>query len=103
MSKVGQKEILTQKQVIQFFKNQLGYDYLGNWEDRENNSNIEESYLTDWLKRQGHGDKIIGKVLYELGKAKAVSGTKTLYDANPAKHQNLWDFSARVLATQSVS
>ena len=81
MSKVGQKEILTQKQVIQFFKDQLGYDYLDDWKDRENNSNIEEGYLTDWLKRRGHSVKIIGKVLYELGKAKAVSGTKTLYDA----------------------
>jgi type I restriction enzyme, R subunit len=82
MSRVGQKEILTQKQVVQFFKDQLDYDYLGHWQDREGNSNIEEGLLRDWLKRQGHSDKIIGKVLYELGKAKAVSGSKTLYDAN---------------------
>ncbi|MCR9293324.1 MAG: type I restriction endonuclease subunit R, partial [bacterium] len=53
------------------------------------NSNIEEDYLTDWLKRQGHSDKIIGKVLYELGKAKAVSGTKTLYDANREVYSKL--------------
>lgn len=82
MSKVGQKEVLTQKQVIKFFNNNLGYGYLGHWKDREGNSNIEESYLTDWLKRQGHDDKIIGKVLFELDKARVVSGTKTLYDAN---------------------
>lgn len=89
MSKVGQREILTQKRVIQFFQEQLGYDYLGDWGDRECNSNIEEAYLTDWLKRQGHGDKIIGKVLYELGKAKAVSGTKILYDANREVYSKL--------------
>ncbi len=89
MSNVGQKEILTQKQVIQFFKDQLGYAYLGNWHDRESNSNIEEGYLTNWLKRQGHSDKIINKVLYELGKAKAVSGTKTLYDANREVYSKL--------------
>lgn len=82
MSAVGQKEILTQKRVIQLFKSQLGYEYLGNWHERERNNNIEEGYLSTWLKRQGHSDKIIGKVLYELGKAKAVSGTKTLFDAN---------------------
>jgi type I restriction enzyme R subunit len=27
------------------FKEQLGYDYYGNWEERDKNSNIEESYL----------------------------------------------------------
>src|SRR5258706_3058316 len=82
MSKVGQKEILTQKHVIQLFKNELGYAYLGHWKDRVGNSNVEQGLLTSWLKRQGHGDKIIAKVLHELGKAKALSGSKTLYDAN---------------------
>lgn len=89
MSNVGQREIHTQKQVIQFFTEQLRYQYLGDWKDRDSNSNIEESFLTDWLKRQGHSDKIIGKVLYELGKAKAVSGTKTLYDANREVYSKL--------------
>ena len=82
MSEVGQKEILTQKHVIQFFKNELGYDYLGHWKDREGNSNVEEGLLSNWLNRQGHSEKIITKVLHEFGKAKALSGSKTLYDAN---------------------
>ncbi len=82
MSQVGQKEILTQKHVIHLFKDEMGYDYLGNWKDREGNSNVEEALLTDWLKRQEHSEKIITKVLHELGKAKALSGSKTLYDAN---------------------
>jgi type I restriction enzyme, R subunit len=38
--------------------------------------------LSAWLKRQGHDDKIIVKVLYEIGKAKALGGGKNLYDAN---------------------
>jgi type I restriction enzyme, R subunit len=82
VSTVGQHEIRTQKSVIEFFKKALDYDYLGYWKDRDGNSAIEESYLTDWLKRQGHSDKIIGKVLFELGKAAALGGSKTLYDAN---------------------
>lgn len=82
MSKVGQKEILTQKHVVRFFQDELGYDYLGNWKDRLDNSNIEEGLLTDWLKRQGHSDQIIVKVLRELDKAAALGGSKTLYDAN---------------------
>lgn len=89
MSQIGQKEILTQLHVKQVFENQLGYDYLGHWKDHENNSNIEEGLLTNWLNKQGHSDKIIGKVLYELGKAKAVSGTKTLYDANREVYSKL--------------
>ncbi len=82
MSDIGQRELFTQMQVVEFFRNNLKYNYLGHWKDRRNNGNIEESDLSCWLKRRGHGDKIVGKVLYELGKAKAVGGAKTLYDAN---------------------
>ena len=82
MSNVGQREILTQKRVIAFFRDALGYVYLGHWQDREDNSNVEESLLTDWLKRQGHSEKIISKVLFELDKAAALGGSKTLYSAN---------------------
>ena len=63
MSNVGQKEILTQKHVIQLFKNELGYRYLGHWSDRVGNSNVEEALLSDWLKQRGHSDKIITQVL----------------------------------------
>lgn len=82
MSMVGEKEARTQKRVVEFFLNALGYSYLGYWKDRDGNSNVEEDLLTKWLKRQGHDDKIIGKVLYQLGKARALSGSKMLYDAN---------------------
>ena len=82
MSAVGQREFLTQQRVIAFFRSALGYTYLGHWQDRDGNSNTETRLLTDWLTRQGHGDKIIGKVLFELSKAVAISGNKTLYDAN---------------------
>ncbi len=82
MSKVGQREILTQRHVIRLFKDELCYDYLGLWKDRPDNSNIEKTLLTDWLKRKDHSDKIIAKVFHALDKATALSGSKTLYDAN---------------------
>jgi len=82
VSNVGQHEIRTQRGVIEFFKKALDYTYLGHWKDRDGNSAIEEGLLTNWLKRQGHNDKIIRKVLFELGKAAALGGSKTLYDAN---------------------
>ena len=47
MSEVGQKEILTQKHVIQFFRDGLGYDYLGNWKDRPDNTEQRTLQLVD--------------------------------------------------------
>ncbi len=82
MSRVGQREILTQKSVVAFFQDALGYTYLGHWRDRDGNSNIEQELLTGWLKRQGYSHKIIQKALFELGKVVALGGSKTLYDAN---------------------
>lgn len=68
MSTVGQHELRTQKDVLQFFHDKLDYRYVGNWKYREGNSNVEEGLLSNWLKQQGHDEKIIGKVLHELGK-----------------------------------
>ena len=82
MSTVGQREIRTQRQVIAFFRDALGYAYLGNWQDRADNRNVEKGLLTGWLKGQGHSDRIIDKALYELNKAAALGGGKTLYEAN---------------------
>jgi len=82
MSAVGQREIQTQRRVVAFFQNALGYEYLGHWQDRSGNRNVEREHITDWLKCQGHSDKIIDKVLLELNKAAALGGSKTLYDAN---------------------
>jgi len=82
MSTVGQLEFFAQQRVIKFFKDALGYTYLGHWKDRADNSNIEEKLLTDWLKRQVHSEKIVNKVLFELRKAATLGGSKTLYDAN---------------------
>ncbi|ENV58331.1 hypothetical protein F951_00660 [Acinetobacter soli CIP 110264] len=57
----------TQQQVIAVLKT-LGFSYLGNWQYRENNSNIEPEYLTEFLKSQGHSDHEISKVYDELNK-----------------------------------
>ena len=82
MSPVGQREIKTQRRVVAFFRDVLGYRYLGDWSDRANNSYVEPEILGGWLRRQGHGDRIIGRTLERLVKAAAPGGSKTLYDAN---------------------
>lgn len=50
MSTVGQSERATQNRIIALFRDELGYRYLGDWTDREANSNMEEGLLHAWLK-----------------------------------------------------
>ena len=45
MSNVGQIERKAQDRVVKLFQEQLGYEYLGNWEYRDGNSNIEVELL----------------------------------------------------------
>ena len=83
MSTVGQRERATQDRVVKLFREQLGYKYLGNWEEHPNNSNIEKTYLRPFLKRQGYSDTLIRKALFELNKV-AGDQTRSLYDINKA-------------------
>ncbi|HCF38189.1 MAG TPA: restriction endonuclease subunit R, partial [Thermosipho africanus] len=69
MNKVGRRERVTQNRVIKLFKDKLGYEYLGNWHDRENNSNIEEEILRNYLKRKGYNGELINRAVEQLMKA----------------------------------
>ena len=50
MSDVGQIERKAQERVVGLFRDSLGYEYLGNWEYREGNSNIEVELLMQNLQ-----------------------------------------------------
>jgi type I restriction enzyme R subunit len=89
MSNVGQKERVTQRRVVQFFQNELNYDYLGDWQDRDNNRNIEEGLLTKWLQGRGVSDVLIKRALRQLDTAAALGEGKKLYDANKAMYSLL--------------
>ena len=82
MSAVGELEIRTQRRVVAHFRDRLGYKYLGDWQDRPNNRNIEADLLRRFLARRGHDPAIISKALDKLIKAAALGGGKTLYEAN---------------------
>ena len=82
MSTVGERELRTQLRVVDFFRDALGYAYLGHWKNRPDNGNVERALLSDWLERQGHSGSVIDRALFALGKAAALGGSKTLYDAN---------------------
>ena len=82
MNAVGEREINTQGRAIHFFQDALGYTYLGNRQDRADNSNIEKTLLTDWLTSRGYDSNIIKKVLSRLERTAAVGGNRTLSEAN---------------------
>ena len=82
MNTVGEKEIQTQGRVVTFFQDVLGYTYRGTWQERPNNSNIEKTLLTDWLKTQGHNDNIIKKTLSNLQRKAKIGVNRTLREAN---------------------
>jgi type I restriction enzyme R subunit len=89
MSNVGQIERKTQQRVVKLFRDTLGYDYLGDWKDREGNRNIEPELLRAFLKdKQGYDDALINRAMYSLDKA-AGDTSKSLYDRNRAVYDLL--------------
>ena len=86
MNKVGQIERVTQNRVVKLFQEELGYTYLGDWQERENNSNIEEKLLTTYLERKNYSKNQINKAIYEL-KTTANNFNDSLYTTNKNVYQ----------------
>nr|MBG3153196.1 type I restriction endonuclease subunit R [Proteus mirabilis] len=82
MSNVGQRERITQNRIVQFFQTDLGYRYLGDWQDRANNKNIEVEILVDWLTKRGVSEVLINRTIRQLDAAAALGEGKKLYYAN---------------------
>ena len=84
------KERITQNRIVQALTSQLGYAYLGNWEEREGNSNVEEALLKDWLTLTGkYSEVLINKALFEFKKLAAVNVSDDLYPVNKAVYSAL--------------
>ena len=82
MNPVGDPEVITQKRVIQLFREELHYRYLGDWKDRAN-SNIEEGLLRDYLTRNKYSDVQINRAIHLLHLA-AENNHRSLYLNNKA-------------------
>jgi type I restriction enzyme R subunit len=88
MNDIGKSERQTQNRLIALFRDELGYEYLGNWSDRPGNSNIEASLLTAYLLRCGYTQAQVNIALDKLGKA-ANNPNRSLYDNNKEVYQLL--------------
>lgn len=63
---IGQSERITQNRVLRLFRDELNYRYLGDWSERDGNSNIEESLLSAQLIRSGYTAQQINVALHKL-------------------------------------
>jgi len=88
MSTVGQPERATQNRVIDLFRDELDYRYLGDWTDREGNSNIEEKLLAEYLTKSSYSPAQISRALYLL-KIEADNHSRNLYGNNQAVYKLL--------------
>jgi type I restriction enzyme, R subunit len=82
MSNVGQVERRAQDRVVALFRDTLGYDYLGNWQDREGNSNVERQLLELNLEKRRYGPVHISKAVDRLKSEASLGGGRDLYEAN---------------------
>lgn len=87
MSTVGQIERATQKRVVKLFTQSLGYDYLGDWHERLNNRNIEESTLRTWLAGR-YDEALITRAIAELQRV-AGDSSRIAYDVNRSVYERL--------------
>lgn len=99
MAKVGEVERITQNRIVKLFQSHLDYTYYGNWQDRRNNSNIEEHYLRQWLAAQYINEKLITNALRKLKQAAGMGDGKKLYYANKEVY-SLLRYGVKVSAGQ---
>jgi type I restriction enzyme R subunit len=81
MAHIGEIERKTQNRLMGLFKDRLKYTYLGSWEERENNRNIEEELLQKHLEGKGYTGQEIAMAIRKLKEA-ASNLNSGLYNAN---------------------
>jgi type I restriction enzyme R subunit len=81
MSDVGQPERKAQDRVVELFRKDLGYQYLGKWHEC-GGSNVEVQMLELNLERRGYGAVHISNAVQRLKSDASLGGGRDLYEAN---------------------
>lgn len=88
MSTIGEAERKAQDRIIGLLSEHrtdapggLGWRYLGDWQKREGNANVEEDLVRPWLLSRGHAPEIVSQAITLLRREARMEGTK-LYEAN---------------------
>ncbi|MBL1411090.1 type I restriction endonuclease subunit R [Sphingobacterium faecale] len=81
-------ERITQNRIVKLFLEQLSYVYYGNWEKRDNNSNVEEEKLKANLLKRGYTETLVNKAVKELYDL-AHTNSGNLYDRNKSFYNTL--------------
>ncbi|MDX9788594.1 MAG: HsdR family type I site-specific deoxyribonuclease [Salinivirgaceae bacterium] len=88
MNRIGQSERATQNRIIALFQDELHYRYLGDWSDRDGNSNIEEKRLRTYLTESGYTPAQINVAVHKL-RTEADNHNRGLYGNNQAVYNLL--------------
>lgn len=83
-----ESERTAQNKLVAFFQKELGYEYLGNWEERANNACIEREWLEKFWDKKGYSPRLRQKAWNELQKV-ANGFYQDLYYANKAMYEVL--------------
>jgi type I restriction enzyme R subunit len=95
MSIIGEAERKAQNRIIDLLcggkscsAGGLGWRYIGDWQKREGNANIEPSLLRPWLESRGYAPEVITQAITRLEREARMEGTK-LYEANQSFYEML--------------
>ncbi|OOY27798.1 restriction endonuclease subunit R [Thioclava sp. L04-15] len=95
MSKIGEAERKAQDRVIDLLCGHksgtlggLGWRYLGDWQKRKGNANIEPTLLRPWLEARGYAPEVITQAITRLEREARMEGTK-LYEVNQSFYDML--------------
>jgi type I restriction enzyme, R subunit len=93
MTGIGERERATQRRVVRLFCDELGYEYLGDLSEGDNQNIIEGALEHFLLAYQGYdqredGDTLVRRAVAELVKAAGNTGLR-LYDRNLAVYDKL--------------
>ena len=96
MTAVGELEFRIQRRVIALFRDRLGYEYLGDWRDREATTGTSRpACLSGSSPVEVTLRSLIAKAIREVEKAAALGGGQNLYEANREAYR-LLRYGARV-------